>query len=167
MLQRSGEIEADVGISGHQRLRTRQHGDRFPGLSLQRQHMPQQMERRGVLGAVCDRLGVKPSVKNFLLFLIDQRRLIDFEAIREEYARLADEAAGRMQAEIVSASDLQEAQRERLTNALARRTGRQIELVVKVDPELIGGVIAKVGGVVFDGSLRTQLSQLHDSLTKG
>jgi F-type H+-transporting ATPase subunit delta len=124
-------------------------------------------ERRAVLESVCERLGSSPSVRNFLVFLIDQRRLVDFEAIRGEYVRLADEAAGRMQAEVTSASELPEALRERLRSALAQRTGRQIELVVKVDPELIGGAIAKVGGVVFDGSLRTQLSQLHDSLTKG
>ena len=124
-------------------------------------------ERRAVLESVCDRIGVRPEVKNFLVFLIDQRRLVDFEAIRAEYARLADEAAGRMQARVVAASDLPEGQRERLKNALARRTGREIELVVEVDPDLIGGVIANVGGVVFDGSLRTQLSQLRDSLTKG
>ena len=120
-----------------------------------------------MLESVCDRIGVRPEVKNFLVFLIDQRRLVDFEAIRAEYARLADEAAGRMQARVVAASDLPEGQRERLKNALARRTGREIELVVEVDPDLIGGVIANVGGVVFDGSLRTQLSQLRDSLTKG
>jgi F-type H+-transporting ATPase subunit delta len=124
-------------------------------------------ERRAVLQSVCERIAVSASVKNFLVFLIDQRRLVDFDAIHGEYTRLADEAAGRMQAEIVTASELPEAQRERLTSALARRTGRQIELVVTVDPELIGGAIAKVGGVLIDGSLRKQLSQLHDSLTKG
>jgi F-type H+-transporting ATPase subunit delta len=124
-------------------------------------------ERRAVLRAVGERISLSHSVKNFLVFLIDQRRLVAFDAIRSEYDRLADEAAGRMQAEVVTASELPDGQRERLKSALARRTGRQIELVVKVDPELIGGAIAKVGGVVFDGSLRTQLSQLHDSLTKG
>lgn len=124
-------------------------------------------ERRAVLQSVCERLGIRGSVRNFLVFLIDQRRLVDFESIHREFVRLADEAAGRMQAEVVTASELPDDQRQRLAAALARRTGRQVELVVKVDPALIGGAIAKVGGVVFDGSLRTQLSQLHDSLTKG
>lgn len=123
-------------------------------------------ERRAVLERVCERVGASASVSHFLVFLIDQRRLVDFEAIHAEYGRLADEAAGRMQAEVVSASELPEAQRERLKNALARNTGREIDLVVRVDPDLIGGAVAKVGGVVFDGSLRTQLSQLRDTLTK-
>lgn len=124
-------------------------------------------ERRAVLQDLSQRLGTSRSVGNFLVFLIDQRRLVEFEAIRAEYERLADEAAGRMQARVVAASELPAAQRERLRSALARRTGRDIDLVVEVDPELIGGAIAKVGSVVFDGSLRTQLSQLRDTLTRG
>jgi F-type H+-transporting ATPase subunit delta len=124
-------------------------------------------ERRAVLQQTAERVGSSPSVRNFLTFLIDQRRLVDFSGIRREYERLADDAAGRMQAEVVAASELPETQRERLRAALAQRTGREIDLVVKVDPDLIGGAIAKVGGVVFDGSLRTQLSQLRDTLTRG
>ncbi len=123
--------------------------------------------RRAVLEGLCSRLGTSPVVGHFMTFLIDQRRLIDFPGIRGEYERLADEAAGRMQAEVVAASEIPAAQQERLKSALARRTGREIELVVTVDPELIGGAIAKVGGVVFDGSLRTQLTQLRDNLTRG
>jgi F-type H+-transporting ATPase subunit delta len=58
-------------------------------------------------------------------------------------------------------------QRERLRAALAARAGREVELEVRVDPSLIGGAIARVGGLVFDGSLRTQLAQLRDNLTRG
>jgi F-type H+-transporting ATPase subunit delta len=124
-------------------------------------------ERRAVLRGVCERLGIGASVRNFLSFVVDQRRLVDFAAIRREYERLADEAAGRLRAEVVAASELPPAQRERLRSALARHTGREIDLAVTVDPSLIGGAIAKVGGIVFDGSLRTQLQQLRDSLTRG
>lgn len=124
-------------------------------------------ERRGVLRAVCERLECGVEVRNFLLFLVDQRRLIDFDAIRGEYARLADEAAGRMRAEVVAASALQDAQADRLRRALSQHTGRDVELDVRIDPSLIGGAIAKVGDLVFDGSLRTQLSQLRDTLTRG
>ena len=123
--------------------------------------------RRGVLSSVAERMGFSVTVKNFLTFLIDQRRFVDFEAIKQEFDRLADEAAGRVKAEVISASPLSDAQRQRLQTALASQTGQQIELDVQVDPELIGGAIAKVGGVVFDSSLRTQLSQLRDTLTRG
>jgi F-type H+-transporting ATPase subunit delta len=124
-------------------------------------------ERRAVLAGVGQRAGISASVQNFLMFLIDQRRLVDFDAIRSEFGRLADDAAGRIKAEVVSASELPEAQRERLRLAIARRTGREVDLEVAVDPGLIGGAVARIGGMVFDGSLRRQLGQLRDTLTRG
>ena len=68
---------------------------------------------------------------------------------------------------IVSASPLRDEQRERLRRALSARTGQQVEFEESVDPSLLGGAVATVGGLVFDGSLRTQLEQLRASLTKG
>jgi F-type H+-transporting ATPase subunit delta len=124
-------------------------------------------ERRAVLRSLCERAGTSASVSNFLAYLIDQRRLVDFDAIRSEFERLSDEQAGRVKASVVAASELPPEQRERLRAALARRTGREIDLEVEVDPGLIGGAIAKVGGVVIDGSLRRQLFQLRDTLTRG
>lgn len=124
-------------------------------------------QRAAVLEAICERLGVSDTVRRFCGFLIEQRRLVDFDAIREEYGRLADLNAGRARAEIVSAGPLGDAQRERLRRALSERTGRDVELDVRVDPSLIAGAVASVGTLVFDGSLRTQLEQLRASLTKG
>ena len=124
-------------------------------------------ERRAVLREVAERLGFSATARNFFSFLVDQRRLVDFEGIREEYEHLADAAAGRAKAEVVSASPLSDEQRDRLLRALSARTGREVELDVKIDPSLLGGAIASVGTLVFDGSLRTQLNQLRASLTKG
>jgi len=125
------------------------------------------LERRALLRAVCERIGSTTPVQNFYSFLIDQRRLVDFPAIHDEYRRLADEAAGRTLASVVTASPLSEGQRERIQRALSARTGQTVELDIDVDPSLIGGVIATVGGLVFDGSLRTQLHQLRAALTRG
>ena len=83
-----------------------------------------------------------------MLFLIDQRRLVDFDGICDEYQRLADEAAGRVRAEIVTSGALSDEQRARLERALSARTGRSVELEVRVDPDLIGGAVATVSGVV-------------------
>jgi F-type H+-transporting ATPase subunit delta len=124
-------------------------------------------ERRSVLRALCARLGTSATLANFLGYLVERRRLVDFDPICQEYARLADVAAGLLRAEVVSATGLREEQRERLRSALAARTGKTIELEERVDPALLGGVVANVGGLVFDGSLRTQLAQLHHSLTRG
>jgi F-type H+-transporting ATPase subunit delta len=124
-------------------------------------------ERRAVLQAVCQRLGSSATLRNFCAFLVDQRRVVDFEVIRDAYHRLSDAAAGRTRARVVSASPLREDQRERLRRALAAQTGKQVEIEESVEPGLLGGATASVGGLVFDGSIRTQLEQLRASLTRG
>jgi F-type H+-transporting ATPase subunit delta len=124
-------------------------------------------ERRAALARLCERLQTGETVRRFCSFLVDQRRVVQFEAIRRAYAELADAAAGRTRARVVSASPLSEEQHDRLRRVLSARTGRQVELDTSVDPALLGGAVATVGGVVFDGSLRTQLEQLRVSLTRG
>lgn len=125
------------------------------------------VERRGVLEELGERLGLSPTLRNFCAFVIDQRRAGALAAVREEYERLAEEASGRVRGEVVSAAPISDIHLERLRAALGRRTGRQVELDVRVDPSLIGGAVARVGGLVFDGSLRTQLQQLRTNLTGG
>jgi F-type H+-transporting ATPase subunit delta len=124
-------------------------------------------ERKAVLRAIGDRGGVSPVLANFLKYLIDRRRLVDFQAICEEFTRLANEDAGLLTAEVVSASPLDERRKDRLRRALSERTGREVTLDITEDPSLIGGAIAKVGDLVFDGSIKTQLSQLRATLMKG
>jgi F-type H+-transporting ATPase subunit delta len=124
-------------------------------------------DRKSALREISNRSSVSPLVNNFISYLIDQRRLIDFEAIVLAYGELADEAEGLLTAEVISASPLDDRRKDRLRRALSERTGREVRLEIEVDPALIGGAIAKVGDLVFDGSLRTQLGQLRANLTKG
>jgi F-type H+-transporting ATPase subunit delta len=124
-------------------------------------------ERKAVLSQVSESAGVSPAVRNFFCFLIDRRRLVDFYGIREEYQRLAEEEAGLVTATVTSAGPLDERRKDRLRRALSERTGQEVQLDVKVDPSLIGGAIAEVAGVVYDGSIRAQLGQLRSNLTKG
>jgi len=124
-------------------------------------------ERRAVLRAVCDAVGAGPLLRNFQSFLVDQRRLVDWEEIEAEYGRLADAAAGLTQARVISAAPLSPEQLERLQHALERKSGGRVQLALEVDPTLVGGVVAQVGDLVYDGSLRTQLRQLRASLARG
>lgn len=124
-------------------------------------------ERRAVLAAVAERLGASRLLKHFLSFLLDQRRLVDWDEIEAEYGRLADSAAGLTHARVRSATPLSEAQRERLQRALEQKSGGRVQLEVEVDPTLVGGVVVQVGDLVYDGSLRTQLRQLRASLARG
>jgi F-type H+-transporting ATPase subunit delta len=121
-------------------------------------------ERKAALRAIADGASASPLVQNFISYLIDQRRLIHFGAIVEAYGDLADGAEGLVTAQVVSASPLDDRRQDRLRRALTERTGQEVRLEIEVDPTLIGGAIAKVGDLVFDGSLRTQLGQLRNNL---
>lgn len=122
-------------------------------------------ERRRALQQLAGPLGLSPLLANFCSYLIDQRRTRDLTPIRDEYVRLAEEAAGRVRGEVASATPLDPAQLDRVRAALVRRLGRDVDLQVRIDPELVGGLVARVGDLVFDGSLRAQLAQLRAQLT--
>ncbi len=124
-------------------------------------------ERKAVLAAIAERGSLSELLVSFTRYLIDQRRMVDFVTISDEYARLADEDAGLLTAQIISASALDDRRKDRLRRALSEQTGREVRLEFELDPDLIGGAIAKVDDLVFDGSLRTQLSGLRANLMKG
>lgn len=123
-------------------------------------------ERRAAFDAVAGRIGLSATVRRFVEFLLQQHRMRDFPLIAAEVRRLADEAAGRIEAEVVSAAGLQPAQLERVRSALAARTGRDVRVTPRIDPSLIGGIVARVGDLVFDGSIRKQLEQLRANLVR-
>lgn len=122
-------------------------------------------ERKDIMRAIADKLGLDPMVRNFMLLLLDNERVRYLGDIAEEYQRLADERAGRVRARVTSAATLDMTQRLAIKKQLQALTGAdEIELEVGVDPELIGGVVARVGGLVLDGSIRHQLETMRASL---
>jgi F-type H+-transporting ATPase subunit delta len=123
-------------------------------------------ERLAAFDAVASRLGFGATAKRFVEFLLQQHRMRDYPLIAEELERLANEAAGRVEAEVVSAAALEPAQLDRVQRALAERTGQEVRVTPRVDPGLIGGIVARVGDLVFDGSIRTQLEQLRANLVR-
>jgi F-type H+-transporting ATPase subunit delta len=71
-----------------------------------------------------------------------------------------------VRAEVTSAAPLSAAQTDALAASLSKVTGKKVELSVSVDPELLGGVVAKIGSTVYDGSVRTQLAHMRQELVK-
>jgi F-type H+-transporting ATPase subunit delta len=123
-------------------------------------------ERRAAFDAVARRMGLSATLGRFVEFLLQQHRMRDFPLIAGEMHRLADEAAGRVEAEVISAATLEPAHLERVRQALAANTGREVRVTPRVDPGLIGGIVARVGDLIFDGSIRTQLDQLRANLVR-
>lgn len=105
-----------------------------------------------------------PMVGNFLRVLASRDRLEAIFEIARVFDGLVNEKLGRVKAEVISAMKLDEAQLTKVREAIARATSKQVELEARVDESLLGGMVAKVGSTVFDGSLRTQLAALRNEL---
>ena len=121
-------------------------------------------ERKALMKAILDRAGASALTKNAVLLITDHRRSDVLPQIAADLARLSDEKAGRIQAEVTSAAALSEPQYQRVSASLEKLTGRKISLARKVDASLIGGVVVRVGDRVFDGSVATRLRELRTAL---
>jgi F-type H+-transporting ATPase subunit delta len=121
-------------------------------------------EKRAVLQSLLPRLAPTADVQRFVLLLLDRRRLTAVPHIARAFREMADLHRGRVRAHVTSAQPLGAAELERVRQSLARRTGKQVIIEASVDPALIGGIVARVGGLVLDGSLRTQLDTLRARL---
>jgi F-type H+-transporting ATPase subunit delta len=106
-----------------------------------------------------------PTTVSLATFLVDAGQARRLGPIAEELARIAAERSERTLAEVRSAVPLTDAQRSRLRATLAEATGREVELKVVLDPSVIGGLVARVGDEVFDGSVASRLGEARRRLT--
>ena len=96
--------------------------------------------------------------------LSDHRRAHALSEMIAAFELLADGRGGFVHAEVVSATELSEEQRGRLAEQLAKLAANQVRMRYSTDPDLIGGVLARVGSKVYDGSVRGQLAVLRQRL---
>jgi F-type H+-transporting ATPase subunit delta len=123
--------------------------------------------KRAVVERIAEALRFSKITRNFLFVLIDHRRITLLAGIIDDFERIVDERLGFARAEVTSASDLNEAQRAALSARLEQVTGKKIRMRFAVDNALIGGVVARIGSTVYDGSVRGQLETLGRRLRAG
>ena len=108
-----------------------------------------------------------PYLLNFMMLLVDKRRIIFLEPIVEQYLSLLRKLNQTVLAEVTSARELNDEQKGKIVEKVKQIVeARDVELKTSVDPSLIGGVIIKVGSKVIDASLRGQLRRISISLNK-
>jgi F-type H+-transporting ATPase subunit delta len=121
--------------------------------------------KRAVVGRVADHLNLSPVARNFLFVLIDHRRIGLLSAILSDFELTVDERMGFARAEVSSPRELSEAQRGAINAELEKLSGKRLRMRFAVDPALIGGVVARIGSTVYDGSVRGQLQTLGKRLS--
>jgi F-type H+-transporting ATPase subunit delta len=121
--------------------------------------------KRAVVGRLAEILKLSTIARNFLFVLIDHRRIALLGEILHSFELIVDERLGFARAEVSSPRELTEPQRGAISAQLERLTGKRIRMRFAVDPALIGGVVARIGSTVYDGSVRGQLQTLGRRLS--
>jgi F-type H+-transporting ATPase subunit delta len=122
--------------------------------------------KRGVIEQLSSRLNPSKPVAKLMLLLADRGRLELLPHLLTAYRHHLMDHQQVVRAEVVSAMPLPEAQAKQLQDKLARVTGRKVTMTTRVDPAIIGGVVARVGSTVYDGSVATQLQRMKDRLVE-
>jgi F-type H+-transporting ATPase subunit delta len=121
-------------------------------------------KQRALAAAV---VGADEALMNFLKLLIENHRMPVIFRIRQQYERLWEEENRTLPVEITSAIALDQATTESLGRTIGERAGRKVKLAAHVDPDIIGGIIVRVGNSILDASIKTRLEQLRRHVAQG
>jgi F-type H+-transporting ATPase subunit delta len=124
-------------------------------------------QRKQVLDKIIEKLNLSKVVSSFLLLLFEKGRIGFIASINDFYQKLADELKGVARASLTSATELSTETVEKIRSALSERTGKEVVLEVEQDPGLIGGIVTRIGDLVLDGSIKTQLLNMRETLKRG
>jgi F-type H+-transporting ATPase subunit delta len=125
------------------------------------------LEDKGrVLEAVITRAGLTPLVGNLLRVMQRNNRLHLVGQLRAAFDEEMDRRSGVVAAQVTTAGPITDAERGAIESRLAALTGSRVKLTFATDPDLIGGAVTRIGSIIYDGSVRTQLDAIKRRLTQ-
>jgi F-type H+-transporting ATPase subunit delta len=124
-------------------------------------------EKVAILDKLNAKLGMQKELRNLIAVLISNDRISHVSEVAQAYRRLLHEQLGIRPAEIVTARELDENEREALVAEIAKLAGSRIEASFKLDKSILGGTVVRIGSTVYDGSVRGRLERLKEALIAG
>ncbi|MEA2101897.1 MAG: ATP synthase F1 subunit delta [Thermodesulfobacteriota bacterium] len=122
--------------------------------------------KKGILSDFVKKYDISIYTANLIQILVDKDRFEHVSAICDSYVEILNAASGRVRALVTSAIRLDDEQVKRIADVLSKKMEKQVDVDVAVDADLIGGVVAEVEGMVYDGSLRTQIGKVKERLKR-
>ena len=110
--------------------------------------------------------GLDPFARNLASLLVSKGRVALADDIASEYRALLDDHRGVGAAEVITAVPLDSQAEKRIADQMTKATGKRITLTSSVDPDIVGGIVIKIGDRLIDGSTRTKLSAMRNSLAE-
>lgn len=120
--------------------------------------------REKAMAAIVESIKAEGAMGKFLYLLVEKKRAAILPEISEEFQIMVDEDKNISHGSVISAVELDKKLQNKVQETLEKLTGKKVELTASVDPSIIGGIIAKVGDLVLDGSIKTQLASLKGSI---
>jgi F-type H+-transporting ATPase subunit delta len=120
--------------------------------------------KRAVLGELLARAGFRQTTSNFLRLLLDNARLHNLDQMLNALSRELDARMNIVSAEVTTAREIGQQEKAALQSQLKAVTGKDVRLQFRTDPAIIGGVVTRIGGLVYDGSIKNQLAQMKREL---
>lgn len=121
-------------------------------------------KKRSLISNLAAKAGFAPMIRNFLCVIVDHKRIGQLAEMRQAFEKIIDEKMGFVRVDVTSAAPLGPAESDRMRQSLAELTGKQIRLHASVDPQLLGGAVARIGSTVYDGSVLGQLESMRRRL---
>jgi F-type H+-transporting ATPase subunit delta len=122
-------------------------------------------QKRGVLDKVIQRLELSVTAGNFLRVLLVNYRMQLLEEVLQSFQKAANERLGIVEVQVLCAQDLEPEEQEALRGKFAELTGKRVEMKFRRDEKLLGGIQARVGSTIYDGSVQGYLDRLRGQLT--
>ena len=123
------------------------------------------LQKVAILDKMNAKLGLQKELRNLIAVLIDNNRIAHVADVAAEWRRVEQAAQAIRPAEIVTARELGQTERDALVDEVARLAGAKIDACFKLDKSILGGAVVRIGSTVYDGSVRGRLERLRETLT--
>ena len=123
--------------------------------------------KQNVLKEILKKIKVSKLVDTFIRYLLAKRRIVLLPNIERAFNLFLQEKLGRIEAGITVAQEISEVTVGKLEKAISRYSGKEVTVNITIDPAIIGGIVTRIGSVVIDGSIHTQLNQLRQTIIRG
>ena len=121
-------------------------------------------QKRAVLNKLVERAKPRQTTVNFLKVLLQNQRLTELGEINRKFVEMLDERAGMVAATVTTARAVPESSQQQLHAKLTGMTGKKVRVEFATDPDLLGGIVTRIGSTVYDGSVRNQLQQIKEKM---
>jgi F-type H+-transporting ATPase subunit delta len=121
-------------------------------------------QKRGVLRRLIEIAKPRPTTVNFLKVLLQNQRLPELDQINKRFAAVLDDRAGMIAAQVTTARPVAPETQQTLQTKLRNLTGKSVRIEFDTDPEMIGGLVTRIGSTIYDGSVRNQLQQIKEKM---